>query len=150
MMVYPHPYILLCRLSRCSQAYFQACSQVCSQLHDMIHSQPTWLYASKFTPKRQDTPNFTWLYAPIYASWYQLRDLKSCSHQVPGGRSWVVGSRGHIVAEIIMSINITGWTISLLCPPQWNLAMPHSYSIDNHNFRFGRKSRKLDLRTQMF
>ena len=68
----------------------------------------------------------------------------------PGGRSWVVGSGGHIVAEIIMSINITVWTISLLCPPQWDLAMPHSYGIDNHKYRFSRKSRKLDCRTQMF
>jgi hypothetical protein len=79
-----------------------------------------------------------------------IRDLKSCSHQAPGGRAWVVGSRGHIVAEIITSINIKVWTISLLCPPQWDLAMLHSYSIDNCNFRFSRKSRKLDHRTQMF
>jgi hypothetical protein len=80
----------------------------------------------------------------------QLRDLKSCSHQAPGGRWWVVGSGGHIVEEIITSINIKVWTISLLCPPQWDHAMPNSYGIANHNFRFGRKSRKLDLRTQMF
>jgi hypothetical protein len=79
-----------------------------------------------------------------------LRDLKSCSHQAPGGRSWVVGCGGHIMAEITTSINIEVWTISLLCTPQWVLAMPHSYCIDNHNFRFGRNSRKLDLWTQMF
>jgi len=28
--------------------------------------------------------------------------------------------------------------------------MPHSNGIDNHNFRFGRISRKLDLRTPLF
>jgi hypothetical protein len=36
----------------------------------------------------------------------ELKDLKNCSHQAPEGRSWVVGSGGHIVAEIITSINI--------------------------------------------
>jgi hypothetical protein len=146
-MVYSQPYMLLSRLSRSSQDYFQACSQVCFQLHDKIHSQSTWFYASKFTLKRQDTPNFTWLCAPIYASWYLLERLEELQPPAPGGRSWVVGSGGHIMAEIIMSINIQVWTISLLCPPQWDFAMPYSYGIDNHNFRFGRKSRKLDYRT---
>ena len=150
MIVYSQAYMLFCRLSRCSQAYFQACVQVCSQLHDMIYFQPTWLYASKFTLKRQDTPNFTWLYAPIYTSWYLIERLEDFQglHQEPGGRSWVVGSGGHIVEEIITSINIKMWTISLLCPPQWDVAMPHSYGIDNHNYRLGRKSRNwiLELR----
>ena len=35
-----------------------------------------------------------------------LRDLKSGSHQAPGGRLWVVGSGRHMMAEIITSINI--------------------------------------------
>jgi hypothetical protein len=61
-----------------------------------------------------------------------------------------VGSGGHIVEEIITSINIKVLTISLLCPPECDLAMPYSYGTDNHNFRFGGKSRKLDLRTQIF
>jgi hypothetical protein len=55
-----------------------------------------------------------------------LRDLKSCSRQTLGGRSWVMGSRGHIVADIITSINFQVWTISLLCPSQWDLATPDS------------------------
>ena len=79
-----------------------------------------------------------------------LRDLQSPSHQAPTGWSWVVGSGGNIVAEIIISININVWTISLLCPPYWDLAKSHSYGIDNHNVRFGRKSRKFDLSTQIF
>jgi hypothetical protein len=58
MMVYSQPSMHICRFSRCPEAYFQACSQVCSQLHDIIHSQSTWLYTSKFPIKRQDTPNF--------------------------------------------------------------------------------------------
>jgi hypothetical protein len=91
----------------------------------------------------------TWYTPNLLGS--MLPSFNSCSHQAPGGRSWVVGSSGgQIMAEIITSINIKVWTISLLCPPQWDLAMPHSYGIDNRNFKFGRKSRKLDLRTQMF
>jgi hypothetical protein len=61
-----------------------------------------------------------------------------------------VGSGWYIMAEIIRSINIKVLTISLLCPPQWDLTMPHSYGIDNHNVTFCRKSRKLDLETQIF
>jgi len=57
----------VCGLSTCSQAHSQGCFQVYRQLHYMIHSQPTWLSASMFTLKRQDTSNFSWLYAPMYA-----------------------------------------------------------------------------------
>ena len=42
-------------------------SQVHSQLHLMVHSQPTWLYAPKYTLSRKDTPNLTWLYDPMYS-----------------------------------------------------------------------------------
>jgi len=42
-------------------------SQVHSPLNLMVHSQPTWLYAPKYTLNRKDTPNLTWLYDPMYA-----------------------------------------------------------------------------------
>jgi len=45
-----------------------SCSQVRSQLDSMVHSQPTRLYAPKYTLKRDDTSNLTWLYAPMDAS----------------------------------------------------------------------------------
>jgi hypothetical protein len=117
-------------------------SHICSYVgsHDAL--KHTSKYALKYVPNCMTwyTPNLLGLMLP---------SLKSCSHQAPEGRSWVVSSGGHIVAVIITSINFKVWTISLLCPPQWDLAMPHSYGIDIHNFRFGRKCRILDLRTQM-
>jgi len=93
--------------------------------------------------------------SPDYMLPYMLlgiwsRELQSCSHQPPGGRWWVVGSGWHMVAEIITFVNIKVWTLSSLCPPQWDLTICHSHGIDNHNFRFCRKSQKLDLRTQIF
>ena len=52
--------------TRSYQAHSWARSQVCFTLHSMVHSQPTWLYAPKYTLKREDTPNLTWLYAHMY------------------------------------------------------------------------------------
>jgi len=93
--------------------------------------------------------------SPDYMLPYMLLGIRSrvwqrCSHQAPGDRWWVVGSGWHIVAEIVMLVNIKVWTLSSLCPPQWDLTMPHSHGIGNHNYRFCRKNWKLDLGTQIF
>jgi len=48
------------------------------------HSQPTWLYAPKYTLKRQDTPNLSWLYAPMYAPVCSIQRLAEL--QAPGTR----------------------------------------------------------------
>ena len=47
------------KLSRRSQLHFP--------LYLMVHSQPTWLYAPKYTLNGKDTHNLTWLYKPMYA-----------------------------------------------------------------------------------
>jgi hypothetical protein len=47
------------KLSICSEAHSRERSQVHSQLHSMTHSLPAWLYAPKYTLKRQDTPKLT-------------------------------------------------------------------------------------------
>jgi len=70
------------KLSRRSQAHSRARSQVHSQLHSMTHSQPAWLYAPKYTLKREDTPNLTWLYASMYASACSIQRLAEL--QAPG------------------------------------------------------------------
>jgi hypothetical protein len=54
--------------------------QVYSPLHLMVHSQPTWLCASKYTLNRKDTPNLTWLYDSMYAlacSIHRLAELQT-------------------------------------------------------------------------
>jgi hypothetical protein len=66
---------LPCTPSSRSQVHFPARFQVSSQLHSMVHSQSTLLYTPKFTLKREDTPNLTWLYAPMYAPGYSIQRL---------------------------------------------------------------------------
>jgi len=150
MMVHLQPCMLLCRLSRCFQAYSQACSQVCPQLHYMIHSQPLGSMLPSSLSRGMTLP-----ISPDYMLPYMLlgiwsRDLQSCSRQAPGCSGCIVGSGWHIVEEIITSVNIKVWTFSLLCLPQWDLIMPYSsHGIDNHNFIFCRKSTKLNLGTQI-
>jgi len=97
--------------SRSSQVHSWASSQVCFQLHSMAHSQPTWLYSSKYTFKREDTPNLTWLYARMYppaCSIQRLAELQKPGtgrHQLQApdsGRSeagavwWAVFGRRHV------------------------------------------------------
>ena len=125
----------------------------------MVHSQPTWLYAPKHTLKREDTPNLTWLYAPMYAPNARSRDLLSCRRQAPGGVRLVAyggqrlaggvcrvaGGRRRIFAEIMTSVDIIVWILSLARPPRQDLTMPHGHGVDNCSLRFCRKGRQLDL-----
>ena len=58
---------------------------------NITYAQPCPLhYAFKFTLKRQDTSNFTWLYTPIYASWYLIKRLAEL--KPPGTRRQMMGS----------------------------------------------------------
>jgi len=50
-----------------------------------------------------------------------------------------------MVAEIMTSVDIKVWTLSLLRPPRQDLTMPYSHGVDNRGPRFCRKGRKFDL-----
>jgi len=87
------------------------------------------------------------------------RDLQSCRRQAPGGvrlgaygRKWLVGGvwcmadGGRcMVAEIMTSVDIIVWTLSLAQPPQQHLKKPHTHGVDNCSLRFRRKGRQLNL-----
>jgi len=60
-------------------------AQVHSPLHLIVHSQPTWLYAPKYTVNRKDTPNLTWLYDPMTAPACSIQRLAEL--QTSGTRS---------------------------------------------------------------
>jgi len=83
-----------------------------------LHSQPTWLYAPKYTLKLQDPPKLTWLYAPMYAPTCSIQKLAEL--QMPGtgrlmadgGQSLADGGprvacgRRHMLVEIMTSVDI--------------------------------------------
>jgi len=94
------------------------------------------------------------------------RDLLSCRRQAPGGVRLVAyggqclvgggrrvacgvwrvpGARRRMLAEIITSVDIIVWTLSLARPPRQDLTMPHSHGVDNCRLRYCRKGRQLDL-----
>jgi len=64
--------------------------------------------------------------------------VASVTHRVAGG-GW------HMVAEIMRSVDIIVWILSLPRPPRRDLTMPHGHVVDNCSFRFCRKGRQLDL-----
>jgi len=79
------------------------------------------------------------------------RDLLSCIRQALRGvrhvvcdMSQVAGS-GWRAAELMTSVEIIVWILSLAQPPQRNLTMPHDHGVDNCSLRFSRNGRELDL-----
>jgi len=94
------------KLTRRSQAHSPGCSPMHSQLHSMtlpacltirsqVSSQDTLKHkadpAPKYTLQRQNPPNFTWLYAPVYAVGCSSQRLAEL--QASGTGRWVVGGR---------------------------------------------------------
>jgi len=73
------------------------------------------------------------------------RDLLNCRRQAPGGMRLVVGDWRRMVAEIMTSVDIIVWTLSLARPPRPNLTMSHGHGVDNCSLRFCRKGRQFDL-----
>jgi hypothetical protein len=73
------------------------------------------------------------------------RDSLSSRRQAQGGL-WraVCGGRG-MMAEIMTSVDIIVWTLSLACPPQQDLTMSHGHGVDNCSLRFCRKGRQLNF-----
>jgi len=81
----------------------------------------------------------------LYSSWI-------CSYMLDLETIWVVATRQRHVAgggwqpvEIIMSVIIIVWTISLARPPRRKVTMPHSHGLDNYSYRFCRNGRQLGL-----
>jgi len=72
------------------------------------------------------------------------RNLLSCKCQAPGGVRQVAGS-GWRAAEIMTSVYIIVWILSLAHPPRRNLTMSHDHDVDNWSLRFCRNGRQLDL-----
>jgi len=147
------PIALDCTLPACLSVR----SQIHSRLHSIAHSLPAWLYAPMYALKSQDAPNLTWLYAPKYAP--------ACSMPIAGARYWAASGRGRIAgfvwwavfggrcvaggvwrraAEIMTSVDIIVWTISLARPPRQDLMMPHGHGVDNCSLRFRRKGRQFN------
>jgi len=58
---------------------------------------------------------------------------------------WQVAVSGWRAADIMTSVYIIVWTLSLACPPRRNLTMPHDHGVDNCSLRFCRNGRQLDL-----
>lgn len=88
----------------------------------MAHSKPAWLYTRMYTLEWQDTPNITWVYAPMYAPVYLIQTLAEL--QVAGtrwraasGEWWVAGGGWCLVAKIMMSIDIIVSIVSFVYPP---------------------------------
>jgi len=109
------PSLLHCRLSSKLSRHFQVLLRVHSPVQPLSilpstppstlsstlpitldgNCQPAWLYAPKYTLKREDTPNLTWLYASMYAPACSIESL--AEFQAPGtgrceagGVWWVV------------------------------------------------------------
>jgi len=64
------------------QVHAKAHTQVHPHLHSTAHSQPSCLYTPKYTLKRQDNHNLTWLLLVYMLLCVRSRDLLSCSNQV--------------------------------------------------------------------
>ena len=73
-----------------------------------------------------------------------------------GGIWWVVFGGWHVVcrvadggqlmvAEIVTSVDIIVWTLSLAQPPRQDLTMPHSHHVNNCSLRFCKRGSQLDL-----
>jgi len=58
---------------------------------------------------------------------------------------WQVAGSGWRAAEIMTSVYIIVWILSLARPPRRNLTMPHEHGVDNCSLRFSRNGRQLDL-----
>jgi len=136
----------------------------------MVHSQPTWLYAPKYTLKREVTSNLTWLYAPMYTPAYSIQRLVEGKTpgtgrrqlQVPGtgrceaGGVWWVVIGGchvacsvadwgqHMVAEMMTLVNLIVGTVSLAQPRWQDLTMPHGHRVDHSTLRICRKGKQFD------
>jgi len=65
--------------------------------------------------------------------------------QVPGTGRQMAGGRWHMVAEIMTSVDIIVWTVSLTRPPWQDLTMPHGHGVDNCSLRIRRKGRQFEL-----
>jgi len=58
---------------------------------------------------------------------------------------WQVAGSGWRAAEIMTSVDIIVWILSLARPPRRNLTMPHDHGVDNCSLRFCKNGRQLDL-----
>jgi hypothetical protein len=61
-------------------------SPVHSPLHLMVHSQPTWFYAPKYTLNRKDSPNLTWLDDLMYAPACSIQRIPELQTSGTGSR----------------------------------------------------------------
>jgi len=144
-------------LGVCSQVFIRACSQGLSSLHSStlpaclaapirVSSHDSLMHtpehAPRYTLQRQDTPNFSWLYAPIDAAGCWIQRLAEL--QAPATRWREVGG-GCQEAKILTSVNIIVWFLFLVAPPPRDLTIPHSHGGDNCSLKFSRKGRQLDL-----
>ena len=88
-------------LPRYPLATHQLCCNL-SLLHAVCNCQLTWLYASKYTFKRQDTFHLTWPFAAMYAPVCWIERLAEL--QTPGTGRWHIA--GSVWLEVHMSCGI--------------------------------------------
>jgi len=107
--------MLQSKLSRYSQVHLQPHSEVCTQLHSIVHSQPNWLYATKYTLKREDTPNLTWLYASTYASACLIQRIGelqiAATRRTETGGIWRAVFRGQWVRGGVWHVGCGRWLV---------------------------------------
>ena len=91
-----------------------ACLTVHSQVNSQDAHKQTPQHAPKYTLKRQDTPNLTWLYAPMYApgcSIHRLIEWQApvTGRRVAGGDWWALFGGQHVACGVCQIAGGVWW-----------------------------------------